>query len=40
MEMNYRTYGSPIGISSNALQANFDALHVLLTGKTKEYKSI
>ncbi|MBS1652624.1 MAG: hypothetical protein JSU07_11510 [Bacteroidetes bacterium] len=39
MKMNYKTYGSPISISSNALQTNFDDLHKLLLEKMKEYKS-
>lgn len=39
MKMNFKTYGSPISISSNALQTNFDDLYQLLTDKLKEYKS-
>lgn len=39
MNMNYKTYGSPISISSNALQTNFDDLHKLLIEKMSEYKS-
>lgn len=39
MKMNYKTYGSPISISSNALKINFDDLHKLLIDKMKEYKS-
>lgn len=38
MEMNYRSYGSPISISANSLQTNFDNLYTLLTEKIKEYK--
>ena len=38
MEMNYKTYGSPISISSNSLQTNFDNLYKLLTEKMKENK--
>jgi len=38
MEMNYRIYGSPISISANTLQTNFDNLYKLLTEKMKEYK--
>jgi hypothetical protein len=38
MAMNYKTYGSPISISANSLQTNFDRLHNLLTEKMKEYK--
>ena len=39
MNINYKTYGSPISISSNALQTNFNDLQRLLTEKLKEYKS-
>lgn len=39
MKMNYKTYGSPISISSNALQTNFDDLYKLLIYKMAEYKS-
>jgi hypothetical protein len=39
MRMNYKTYGSPISISSNALQTNFDDLNKLLIDKMNEYKS-
>ena len=39
MKMNYKTYGSPISISSNALQTNFNDLHKLLIDKMNEYKS-
>ncbi len=39
MEINYRSYGSPISISANALQTNFDDLYSLLTEKLKENKS-
>lgn len=39
MKMNYKTYGSPISISANALQTNFDDLHKLLEDKMTEYKS-
>jgi len=39
MKMNYKTYGSPISISSNALQTNFDDLHKLLIEKMNKYKS-
>ena len=38
MEMNHRSYGSPISISSNALQTNFEDLQVLLAGKLKKNK--
>lgn len=39
MKLNYKSYGSPISISSNALQTNFQDLHKLLIKKMKEYKS-
>lgn len=39
MKINYKTFGSPISISSNALQTNFDDLQKLLLEKMKEYKS-
>ena len=39
MKMNYKTYGTPISISSNALQTNFKDLHKLLIEKMNEYKS-
>ena len=39
MKMNYKTYGSPISISSNALKTNFDDLQKLLVEKMNEYKS-
>ena len=39
MKMNYKTYGSPISISSNALHTNFDDLERLLVQKMNEYKS-
>lgn len=39
MKINYRSYGSPISISANSLQINFDNLFNLLTEKMKEYKS-
>jgi len=37
-EMNYKTYGSPITISANSLQTNFNNLHNLLIEKMREYK--
>jgi len=37
-KMNYKTYGSPISISTNSLQTNFNNLHNLLIEKMKEYK--
>ena len=39
MKMNYKTYGSPISISSNALKTNFNELQKLLEDKMNEYKS-
>jgi len=39
MEINYKSYGSPISISANSLKTNFDGLYNLLTEKIKEYKS-
>lgn len=39
IEINYKSYGSPINISSNALKIGFDDLHQLLTDKMKEYRS-
>lgn len=39
MKMNYKTYGSPISISSNALRTNFNELQNLLVEKMNEYKS-
>jgi ABC-type transport system involved in multi-copper enzyme maturation permease subunit len=38
IEMNYKTYGSPISISTNSLQTNFDNLYNLLASRMKEYK--
>ncbi len=38
MKLNYKTYGSPISISSNSLQTNFDDLYKLLIEKMNEYK--
>ena len=39
MKMNFKTYGSPISISSNALRTNFNELQKLLVEKMNEYKS-
>ena len=39
VEMNYKSFGSPISISANSLQTNFDSLYKLLTEKMEEYKS-
>ena len=39
MKMNYKTYGSPISISSNALRTNFEELHRILVLKMNDYKT-
>lgn len=39
MELNYKTYGSPISISASSLKTDFDELHKLLVDKMKEYNS-
>ena len=39
MEINYKTYGSPISISASSLKTDFDELHKLLIDKMKEYNS-
>ena len=36
MEINYKTYGSPISISANTLDTNFEELYKLLKRKFKE----
>ena len=38
MKMNLKSYGSPISISSNALQTNFEDLEKLLVEEMKKYK--
>ena len=38
MEMNYKSYGTPIHISAGSLQVRFKKLHNLLTEKMDEYK--
>lgn len=38
MILNYKSYGSPISISSNALQTNFENLEKLLIEKMKTFK--
>jgi len=38
VEMNYKSFGSPISISANSLQTNFDNLYNLLTEKRKDYQ--
>lgn len=39
MKMTHGSYGSPISISSNALQTNLDDLYKLLMKKMNQYKS-
>ena len=39
MEVNYRSYGSPISISANTLHTNFDELYQLLQSKFAAYKA-
>ncbi len=39
MKINYKKYGSPISISSNALQTNFEGLHKIFIEKMNEFKS-
>jgi hypothetical protein len=39
MQMNLNSFGSPISISANALDMNFDTLHELLQRKFNENKS-
>lgn len=39
MKMNYKSYGSPISISSNALKTDFEKLQKLINEKMHEYKS-
>lgn len=38
MNMNYKTYGSPISITSNSLEINLDDLEKLLTSEFEERK--
>ncbi|MDR1759928.1 MAG: hypothetical protein LBR60_05310 [Fibrobacter sp.] len=38
MEINYKMFGSPINISANILQENFDKLYNLLIEEMKKYK--
>jgi hypothetical protein len=38
MEMNYRSYGSPISISANTLDTNFEELYELLQRKFNKNK--
>jgi hypothetical protein len=38
IQINYKSYGSPIFISANSLQTNFDKLYDVLIEKMKEYK--
>ncbi|PZP48296.1 MAG: hypothetical protein DI598_10150 [Pseudopedobacter saltans] len=39
MDFNYKSYGSPISISANSLNTNFDKLYNLLMEKKRESKS-
>ena len=39
MKMNFKSYGSPIAISANALQINFKELEILLSEKLLQNKS-
>ena len=39
MQINHRSYGSPILISANSLQTNLNSLQKLLTVKMEEYKA-
>ncbi|MBZ4042404.1 STM3941 family protein [Flavobacterium hibisci] len=39
MKINYKSYGSPISISANALQTDFNKLHKLILEKMSHYKS-
>jgi len=39
MEMNFKSYGSPINISANSLKSNFNELKSVLDNKLAEFKS-
>jgi hypothetical protein len=39
IEINYKSYGSPVSISANALQCNFEELKNILDKKLSEYKT-
>jgi len=39
IKINCKIYGSPISISANALQTNFNELHTILVKKMNDYKS-
>jgi hypothetical protein len=39
MKINYKSYGSPISISANPLQTDFDKLYKLISEKMSYYKS-
>jgi len=38
LELNYKSSGSLMGISTNAMKCNFDELYQFLTNRLKEYK--
>ena len=38
VEMNTKTYGSPISLTSNSIKINFDDLETLITREFKRYK--
>ena len=40
MQMNYKSYGSPISISANGLKCNFDELFKILQDKFNEVKAL
>ena len=40
MQMNYKSYGSPICISANALQINFEDLHQIVLDYFSKYKTV
>ncbi len=39
MKMNFKSYGSPISISANALKTDFDSLKQVLEEKMREFKA-
>lgn len=39
MQINYKTFGTPIGISANGLKINYDDLKALIEKKFSEFKS-
>jgi len=40
MQMNYKSYGSPISISANALAISFDELHQIVLDRFNQSKSL